>query len=663
MKNVATNSIFIFDANFFIALKEIHAKRPYVKLKQARSVLDVDFLISAQVYNELPFIVGSTSRNFQNAIDIELIKDDELNVVKHDLGKKGVRLLAQDPDLTLIAVAHKVKTDINKVFIVTDDFKLNQNILSLDYRIKCLPLPSFLQLLSNNLPKPDKSYWKWVRGKVLEYNLDYMMARADIYKPQAKITWLIENAVTIADSGIILSHTKIDENQKLQEDLDGDRKFLLICEKFIQNKHLSKDEQKELIQYEDALNEIRANRRIIQNAKKHLMDGQYRKTLAKLKEANDKLISHFQLMGSKLQSNKNQYHFFEQLMTSEIAKILFLRAYVLIENNKITVAMSALDQAAMFATMAHLAESVLTINYIKGILYIYNSNYAKAIKQFDFNYKLASVLKLNRNLKETLQLKAIIGGAITNYLIGNPEVAFEQIQTANQQLTKSSNANLMTALIDSGDYFLALGFPEIASNLYSEALECAIDESKEWNFGLLLTKLKKSYMASALVSTKARSSGDISVLVDKFHHIKNIEKFNELMTELALFNNKLYQPFVHFSEGKRKMESFYDLPEEFRDEWDCVKVQQFPKQKKTYLIGFKESLGLLAFEVTLPTMLDELPERYYLKIKPSAKIRIEPVNHERESMFLIRAVIKIFNLKRDLEIVRKTPVFFKQMKI
>ena len=82
----------------------------------------------------------------------------------------------------------------------------------------------------------------------------------------------------------------------------------------------------------------------------------------------------------------------------------------------------------------------------------------------------------------------------------------------------------MIALTDSGDYFLALGFPEIASNLYSEALECAVDSGRKWRYKPLISKMKKAYMASSLIGTETRPSGDISVLIDKFHEIKNFDK-------------------------------------------------------------------------------------------------------------------------------------------
>ena len=289
MKNVETNALFIFDANFFIALKEIHAKRPYFKLAAARSQLEINFYISSQVFNELPFIVGTTHRNFIKAVNVEKVKENELNQVKKDLKDHGVRLLAQDPDLSLIALGKTLKTDLNTIYVVTDDFKLNQNIQQLEYRIQCLPLPSFLQLLSSNLDGKEKSYWKWVRSKVLQYNLDYMMSRANIYNPSAKLTWLIENAVQLADSGIKLTHTKIDEDQELQTHINEEQEFLQLCETVIQGKHLSKAQKKQIIGYEDALEEIRKARPIIAKAKNHLMEGEYRKTLAYLKKVGIKL--------------------------------------------------------------------------------------------------------------------------------------------------------------------------------------------------------------------------------------------------------------------------------------------------------------------------------------------------------------------------------------
>ena len=229
-------------------------------------------------------------------------------------------------------------------------------------------------------------------------------------------------------------------------------------------------------------------------------------------------------------------------------------------------------------------------------------------------------------------------------------------------MARSSIANLMTALVDSGDYFLALSFPEIASNLYSKAIECAVDAKKEWRYSFLLSKLKMAYMASSLISAEARPSGDISMLIDKFHDTKDIPKFNELMTQFADFTNKLYEPFVHFSQG-RKLINHYDLPDELRNEWDCIKIQVDPTKTYTYLIGFKEEVGLVAFEIKSKLKLDGAPENYYLKLNESCKIRIKAPDKEQGSMFLIRAVIVINNVERDLDIIRKTPIFFKQMHI
>ncbi|WP_371805732.1 hypothetical protein [Candidatus Lokiarchaeum ossiferum] len=657
--NQKQQTIFIFDANFFISLKEIKANLPYQHLAAAKSALKVEFYVSGPVFNECPFIVGTIQQQFYKAVKVEKVKEVELTRVKDDLKRKGVRLLAQDPDLSLVALGKRLKTNSSEVFIVSDDFKLSQNIDTLGYRMKCLPLPAFLQILGKNLTGKHRTYWKLIRKKVLTLNLDFMMKRSDIYAPQAKIAWLIENAVSVAGEGIHLNDSNIDPKEKEPETLDDIVKLRRICDDFIRGKKIPPSDMKQIKIYQKALDTIKEGRVIIKEAKEALMKSNHKLALRQLRKVNEQLIQTFQIMGATL--SENAYHFFERLMASEISKVVFLRSFVLIENNRITSALSALDQTAFFATMAQIPETVLTINYLKGLLYIYNSFYKRAINQFQFNFKLADSLKVRETLANTLKLKAIIGESITSFLIDQQEEAVKQVQTAVSHLSPKMLPSLMTALTDSGDYFLALGFPEIASNLYSEALECAIDSGRKWRYNILISKMKKAYMASSLIGTETRPSGDISVLIDKFHDIKDVDTYNEIMTELALFTNKFYEPFKFFSEGTRKLTKYADLPKEFHDEWECVKIQENKKTGRTLLIGLNEEVGLVAFDVLLDTNLDGVPENYTIKIRETAKIRIDPPDEIKESLFLIRAIVKTNNEDRDIEIVRKIPIFFKQM--
>ncbi|MHA1585190.1 MAG: hypothetical protein ACTSWL_08045 [Promethearchaeota archaeon] len=667
-KNSELHSIFIFDANFFIALKEIKASSPYINLAKAKDKLHLDFYVSAQIFNELPFLIGTEFQNFSKGVEIEMIKDEELNGVKNGLKHKGVHLLAQDPDLSLVALGKKLKNSQNQVFIITDDFKLSQNIETLGYRIKCLPLPAFLQILGKNLSGTQRNYWKVIRKKVLRLNLDFMMKRSSIYAPQAKIAWLIENAVSVAGEGIQLNASTLEESDSKKAEKKtisrvDSQKIIQLCEEFIRNRPLSQESIHKIKHFEPTLIKIKKARKLLKEAKLALMESKYRTTLKILRNANEILNRHFQLIGADRDTSKAEYKLIERLLASEISKIIFLRSYVLIENNKFITALSTLDQTALFATLAQIPETVLTINYLKGILYIFNSMYNQAIEQFDFNLELAKSLHINRNLAETLRFKAIIGGSITRFLIDQPEEAIIQVQEMVSKLNKKSIPNLMNALIDSGDYFLAMGFPEISTNLYSEAIECAIDSNKKWKYKILLSKMKQAYMASALIGTETRPSTDISILIDKFHTIQNVTEFNDMMVQFAQFTNKFYEPYSNFSEKGRKLTLYKDLPKEFRTPWECVKIQENEKTGRTLLIGFKENIGLVAFDALLDRNFESVPENYEISLKTTAKVRIDPPDEVRESLFLIRAIVKITNEDRDLEITRKIPVFFKQMRV
>ncbi|RLI64890.1 MAG: hypothetical protein DRO88_06035 [Promethearchaeia archaeon] len=658
MSTLSSRPVFIFDANFFIGLKEIRAESPYTNLALAKKKLNLRFYVSAQVFNECPFIVGSNFRDFTKGIEVVMVKDKELNHVKDELFRRGVKLMAQDPDLSLVALGMQLNTKDNEVYIVSDDFKLSQNIENLNQDIKCLPLPSFLQMLGQNLKGVSQRYWKLVRKKILKLNLDYMMSRSDIYAPQAKIAWFIENSIDIAGMGVNL-RAAMDEDEKEKEVLDSEKKILNVCNDYIRKRKISPEDSKKIKHFEKSLKKIQKERENLIQAQKYLMKNDFKNTLKILRRTNEILNRDFQLMGAKLR--EKDYQLLEQVFASEISKVVFLRCFVLIASNKFISALDALDQTALFATVARLPETVLAINYLKALLYILNSYYNKAIDQFKFNYNLAMNLHVRPHIAEILQLKAVIGNCITNYLIDQQNEAFKLVTSTIKSLTSKSIPNLMQALLDSGEYFLAMGFPEIASNLYSEALECAIDSKKKWKYSFILGKMKEAYMASALIGTEIRPSADISILIDKFHDLEDFETFNDLMVQLAQFTNKFYEPFPFFTKDKRKKTPYNQLPDVLKSEWQCVKIEESKKNDETILIGFNEKVGLVAFSVLLDRTLEGVPENYILQLKPHAKVIVEKPSEIDNTAFLIRAMIRLFKEERDIAITRKIPIFFKQL--
>jgi hypothetical protein len=150
--------------------------------------------------------------------------------------------------------------------------------------------------------------------------------------------------------------------------------------------------------------------------------------------------------------------------------------------------------------------------------------------------------------------------------------------------------------------------------------------------------------------------------VDKFHTLTVFDVFNNAMEKMAEFTNKLYQPFEYFTSGKKSMK-YYELPDVLREQFECVKIQKNPENNSSLLIAYSEELGLVAFELLLSHELDGVPENYTLQLSKSAQVQIIHPDAVRETMFLIRAIVKIEDEERDLIIKRNIPVFFAQMKI
>lgn len=652
------NPAFVFDANFFIALKEVKAFRPYEQLSFAKKDLGIQLFVSAQVFNECPFITGQDFQEFNKGVQIDLVRDDELEQIKTDLKKRGVKAIAQDNDLSLIALAHRIRKNVNEVAIVSDDFKLAQNVESLQYRIKTLSLPAFLQFVSKNIKGNSRDYFRNLNKRVLRLNLDYMMSRKETYAPQAKIAWLIENAVDVAEDGIVLKRTDNPEDKE-KEALDEEKKLMIICEDYIANKSISPDKFKLIEPYEAALKGIRQSREMIKEVKS-LLGSDVKKALNLQTKANNHLIHLTQLMGTKL--SETHYQTFEKIMSAENSKINFLRAFILIGANKVASALESLNNAALFATMARSPDTILSINYLIALVYVFNSLYNKAVEQFKFIQQLAENYK-----QDLIQVKAAIGEAITLYLTGQQSKALKLMESFNETKVKISDIVMMNALIDSGDYYSAMGLPEISSNLYTQALECAVDGDQDWKFNIILSKLKFSYMASSLKYTEKTSTDDsarvdISGLIDKIHILKKMEKFNDLLAKLGEFTNMLYIPFEFFTKGP-KPAKYYEIPEKMRESFDCVKIKENEETGRTYLIGYNEDIGLIAFDVQLDRTLEGVPENYGIKLQSTAQVKIIPPDGNLASSLLVRAVVLVADEARDLQIKRNIPAFFSSMKI
>ena len=659
----------VFDANFFICMNSIKARDVLGNLNRAGKDLGYDYYISEIVFNEIK-APPTFREKFKKIINVVKIKKTEIERIKDDLSKRNIRFPAQDPDLSLVVLSKKIleeNTNV-EVHLVTDDFKLAKNTNYLySGKINILSLSSFLLKIQRTVSKTQmRNYFKNIWRRSLNYTLSYMIERSKIYPAEEKITWLIERAVSVTENSILTKDScleNIERPVKFEIGLSKYTEEIEIAEKYIENQNLPQSQEKKVQNIITFLENLKISREYVKRARDSIVKHDSKSAVKFLKKGNGFLISLLQIAAGQLKKIRD-YEIVEQLICSEISKMEFLRAFLLVSLGRISSSIDSLERAALFATIIHNFRTCLTLNYLKALILLFHGLYKNAIMQYNFTEELADIYEDNK-----LKLKCAIGKAIALYLQG------EDRSTAMAIMEEISSMDLEENYLDAiivfselGDYFLALGHSQIAANLYNQALEISIDYYKERNIKIeiLIEKLKRSYIATVLNGYTAEDMVDkLDVLLDKAYSVKDVEKYNEQIKKISSFNKLFYTPFPYIS-GKRKTIPFSKLPKELREDYlevvHFIKLEYDDKQNQILFIISHYDLGLLGIKVKTDENITGIAENYSLKFKSTSKAKIYEPDQELKAEYLIRAVIEI-TIKDSIEIIYTLPSFFKQLNI
>ncbi|MFW9773129.1 MAG: hypothetical protein ACFFEO_13320, partial [Candidatus Thorarchaeota archaeon] len=504
-------------------------------------------------------------------------------------------------------------------------------------------------------------YFKDIWKRSLNYTLSYMIERSKTYPAEQKITWLIEKAITVTEDSILSQDIEIENPDVGMKFEIGASRFLEeinIAEKYITNFELPKSEEEKILPLIKFLENLKISREYMNRARDAIVKSEAKQAVKHLKMGNRFLISLLQVASGELTKVKD-YEVIEQLICSEISKMEFLRAFLLVSLGRINSAINSLDRAALFSTIIHNYKTCLTLNYIKALIYLFHGLYKNAIKQYNFTEELAEIYE-----DERLKLKCLIGKAIALYIQG------EDKETAMFMMEEISTMNLDENFLDAiivfselGDYFLALGHSQIAANLYNQALELSIDYKLTLKSEILIEKLKRSYIATVLDGYSAEDMTDkLDLLLDKAYSIKDVEKYNEQIKKISSFNLLFYTPFPYIT-GKKNIIPFSKLPKELKGEY--LEVVYFEKlstdQTRILFIVFTE-LGLLGLLLKTKENVTGIAENYTVKIKPTAKIKIYEPDEDLKNEYLIRAIVEIIG-ENQVAINYTLPSFFKQLNL
>jgi len=642
-------------------MNSIRAKDILENLSRVRTDLGFEYYISLIVFNEIK-ASHTFKEKFQEFINIEEIENLEIETIKKDLSKQGIRFPAQDPDLSLISLSQKL-LDRNgelTISLVSDDFKLVKNAnLFFRGKINILSLSSFLLKIHRTISnKQLRYYFKNIWKKSLNYTLSYMIERSKIYPAEEKITWLIEKAISVTQESIVQK-----EPVKFEIGTNKYEEEIIICEKYIENQKLASSEEKLVSGIINFLENLKISREYVKQARQAIVKHDSKDAVKFLKKGNGFLISLLQIASGQLTGK--DYEIVEKLICSEISKMEFLRAFLLVSLGRVNTAIDSLERAALFATIIHNHQTCLTLNYIKALILLFHGLYKNAIMAYNFTEELAEIYN-----DEKLKLKCAIGKSIALYIQG------EDIATAMAIMEEISGINMEENFLDAiivfselGDYFLALGHSQLAANLYNEALEVSIDYKLKIRSDILIEKLKRAYIATVLngYSTEDIMIDRLDVLLDKAYSVKDVEKYNEQIKKISSFNILFYTPFPYIS-GKKKIIPYIKLPKELQE--DYLEVVHFEKLENNkggvvdrYLfIVSHYDLGLLGIVVKTDDTVIGIAENYTLKFKPTSKVKIYKPSEELRDTYLIRAIIEVVS-KNECEIIYSLPSFFKTLNL
>jgi len=656
------NEIIVFDANFFICMNSIRARDFLENLRRVGSDLGFKYYISLIVFNEIKSS-RTFKEKFQEFINVEEIENLEIENIKNDLSKQGIRFPAQDPDLSLLSLSQKLldSNDDLSISLVSDDFKLVKNAnLYFRGKINILSLSSFLLKIHRTISnKQLRYYFKSIWKKSLNYTLSYMIERSKIYPAEEKITWLIEKAISVTQESIVQK-----EPVKFEIGANKYEKEITICEKYIENQQLASSQEKLVSEIINFLENLKISREYVKQARKAIVKHDSKDAVKFLKKGNGFLVSLLQIASGQLKNLKD-YEIIEQLICSEISKMEFLRAFLLVSLGRVNTAIDSLERAALFSTIIHNHQTCLTLNYVKALILLFHGLYKNAILAYNFTEELADIYN-----DERLKLKCAIGKAIALYIQGDDTATamaiMEEISSINME------ENFLDAIIvfsELGDYFLALGHSQLAANLYNEALEISIDYKLKIRSDILIEKLKRAYIATVLngYSTEDIMIDKLDVLLNKAYSVKDVEKYNEQIKKIASFNILFYTPFPYIS-GKKKIIPYIKLPKELQEDYlEVVHFEKLENKKGVvvarylFIVSHYE-LGLLGIIVKTDDNVIGIAENYTLKFKPTSKVKIYKPSEDLRDTYLIRAIIEVVS-KNECEIIYSLPSFFKTLNL
>jgi len=316
------------------------------------------------------------------------------------------------------------------VRLVSDDFKISTSSRELGEPYAVISPSVFLFSLSRELKGDDRKTVRHLYKKVRHGEMEYLLSRSDMYNPEEKLTWLMDNLlqeVTSPEAGPApIPGSQATGPLMVVEgnEMDGNWEALV---RHLRGEHVRRGHIKAfdpIMPYLAPLTDLQEDLTEIHRlADSGELESALRYAHVELKE----LKSELQLAVGGLDPSDGRKVM--RAYAEMLPRLEMVTAMLHINLGEVVDCEDHLDNVALLALAAGLIGTVIEANYLEALVHAYREAYEDALDQFRLTNRLAELAR-----DEATILRALIGTAVMQQFSEDRDAAEETMTKVNEMV-------------------------------------------------------------------------------------------------------------------------------------------------------------------------------------------------------------------------------------
>jgi tetratricopeptide (TPR) repeat protein len=625
---------FVVDANFFISVSRTREEGAIEELINWSRDSGASLDTSTRVIDEIRTVpnYGTKSRMaelVQKHFKVHGVAVEKIVALQRHI---GVSAAPQDTDLSLMALCAELTASGFQATLVTDDFKIMKTAPKVPQRFEVVSPSVFLLRVSEESTGHRRGQFKALHRKVRRFEIEYMLARKDIYDAQPKLDWLIDSMIGTLAAGERPGEAGQAPASPLPAAPTADAEDdLTALDRYLKGERVRASKMKAfeaLVPYTTTLPDLDHVRREVAKLN---AGGQPRKALEALDRRLNSMKTELQVGFASIPARDAELLY--RAFSPRLAQLQYLAAMVHLSLGEMEMAEARLNDTAVLGLFAENGGVALEANYLLALTYLYQLRHEEAAGQFALVDLLSQRLR-----REDARTRALVGKALSEYLRGEPQEAAATMVDVYHQIERDPGQGARI-LEDFGDHLVNFSLPQVAVDFYEEALECAVEADDPEGVDRLVAKAKRTHFATG------RSLGEVAdkleQFVDRAHEFKSADakaRFQAEWDNLRQVVETMKGPLPYVA---RDWTPGTELPHELREEMEVSTVVQQRKADgsfDTVALAYAPSLGKIAVFLP-PGMAEQDVSRAQIRLSEAGQFKVLPAPKEFQDLHEARALV------------------------